>query len=388
MTIRTFDYCRGSFNDEMSGYIRTRKEFGEWVRQKLTQHNVESSVIEHYVKLAEEDGAGYYNIDTHTLAWGCEYTDHEVSDEQSIQPETPIEESGIVQSDLPTDSPSFGMLDRRPPQQITDDTPAEIEQVEYPTLEDPELQLAQEWYIELNCPDMNIDVCKGIDDCQRDIKKIHELIKDNILERLVLIERSIATLLSEISTHLQVLVTQVEHSIKNIYETIVFNNDTKLTFIEDQIKKLVELNGISYEGELHKEKETSNTECVTIVNVDTGHGIDGIHESNDGEVEKEHSPILQSCCEFPQPWIIKFDDGQLAMIIEAIKSISINPVTNKTTIEHVDTNVCQEDFPAEGSYDLSECYQKDLNEYRIRHDVDKLIKQQSKDIEFDFNSRE
>lgn len=237
--------------------------------------------------------------------------------------------------------------------------PIPLQPITKPVLTDPELCIAQDWYIDLDCPDMNIDCCKGIDDCQNAINEIQETIKDILLTNLNLVEKNIANYLTTISQVFDNKLTNIENTINNISSTVVMNNDSKLQIIEDEIKNIFNTYGIPHETVLQKEPETCCPERIIFNDIHPRIRIGTLPQSNDGEVEVKHDKILDECCEQPQPFIIKFDDGQLAAIIAAIKSIVPVITHNHTKIDKADNVICEEEYPSEGSYEFSTCFDKD-----------------------------
>jgi len=344
-------HCRGQVDNDVSDYFSTKEELIAWFQIEFDKYGIDGSNRQLLIQTINANDSTYQVIQDHLFSYGCE----------------PSEIGTVVgptgpEMPLPTD-----VIDTSLPPKPFHELPANI------PLKDPELELAKEWFIELNCDDMNVDCCEGIDQMQNLIKDLYDFIHNELLTKIYELEQKIATILTDINVFYENLISNIEYNINNLYQSLTLQNESLLEFIEDNIQKICNEGGIDYETKLQKDCEEKEAKCPDVTVICGESKSNGNHKPNNGEVESEQSPILQSCCEFPQPWVIKFDDSQLQDIVTAIQSISISPEIKHTTIQNAENVVCEEEYPSETSYELSSCFDKDVKAKNDREGMDTYI---------------
>jgi hypothetical protein len=247
-------------------------------------------------------------------------------------------------------------------------------------LDDSSLAEAEDWFIELACPDFNIDTIEGIDTLQNNLLSTYDKVQCDCRDRLNDIEMKISTVLTHIESLLTQIIHHIESYLENITQKVTITIESNLISVEENIQQLTNKLFDHHEETIQKTQEETNASDTSNNDIPyVARGTDKL-QPNNREMESRDEEILRLCCSKFAPLNLKLDEGQLQQIVNAIKSITINLVTNNTKVDKVENMDCKEEFPSDDAYDLSECMDNDLKAFAIRKDFDKYWPARAKSL--------
>ena len=239
-------------------------------------------------------------------------------------------------------------------------------------MNDPTLQEALEYYVDLECMDINIDVIQGIDDMQVGIAKLYQQITDGLLEKVFELESKEHDVGKELLLMLTSRVKSLEDHITQIYDVIVFQPDVSLQIIEDRIKEIEEENGTEQVASITKKIETAPPVDRESEIVYRGAKADSNERVNDGPLGSEIAALLSRILVSPIILSISLEPSQLDAIVLAIKGIKLEISNHPVSVDRAENVVCDTEGEPDLKYELTTCYRDDLANFAVRNNVAEL----------------
>jgi hypothetical protein len=241
-------------------------------------------------------------------------------------------------------------------------------------MNDPTLQLALEFYVDAECETINLDVIAGIDEMQTELYKIYQEISDNLLEKVFEFEGKVFNLFKESFLELEERVKEIEKLVSLIYESIEFDIETKLDSIEDRINELEMIN-VKIETTEGIEKITENSTVDEETSIFTqSNEINDATNGNVGQMASENDNLLRQSLVQSININLTLNDIQFQELIDAIKSIKVQISNHPMSIENAEKIEC-EGLSNDKKYELTECYQQDIDALNERLNMSGYIKE-------------
>lgn len=242
----------------------------------------------------------------------------------------------------------------------------------YIPLNDPTLQMAEDFYFELNCPDMNVDCVEGIDRLQTFLQNIFQKITDDLRDRVNQMEMTVANLLVDVSSRFASAISNLESFINNKYEQMIFEPETELITLEQKITQLLDKVGSNGEIKLSSPQEKTNVNVIENVFHDESITLSSATIGDTKEVAGEYEQILSmgnSQCH--EKYFTTFLD-LLGQLVIAVKQCCGQLKQPSTVIQNAEEVTCDMEHPNEVEYEMSVCFDQDESEYINRKNVTSL----------------